>query len=483
MRLQRSQLPSALLAWIDRVGCADPLPETLPASLRWLLARWGAGDDHLPLHLVHDLGLLLLRGRDFRFASTRSLARWSDVTRASRLAYEDRVLGRWAIDPTVLDAHVAIAGMPAARRDDAVAHAVGLALSEALLAAEGVARGNPAHLRAWGNELDAGTLDPEGVHGQVGDEWREWAEAQHVACARALPPGRLFRPEDLWEIAHLPELPSESARLALRTILGFTSRIGPVSPSVALSLRHKVREVPIEAEEADQYPAGGFDAISTRGAFENLVRSEVAYVGEGSAERGGVDLFDVRFAENELLFYTRDESPLLDARRDLTVVLHRPSAQRHKHPSLPAQTLVLTEALALALQGDLLRVFGPGGSRCTVVWLVERPGDYDVAEEERALLSLPLAAEVAHRRVTLQVARTWEEVPPAGRVVCSPLAEDDAVERAAWVRVDGEQWAMGEERVDVAEGAPALRALADRLLTMLTRRAPRRAKGRPSPSR
>jgi hypothetical protein len=479
MDILRSQLTPALLAWIDRIGCADPLPEALPASARWLLDRWGAGDDHLPLHLVHDLGHLLLRGRDFRFASTGALARWSGEARAERLAYEDKVLGRWALDPTVLDAHVAIAGMPAARRDTAVAHAVGLALAGPLLAAEDLARGNPAHLRALAPELLAlAAEEPEALHDRVGDEWRAWADAQHAACVRALPSGRLFRAEDLWEIAHLPELPSESARLALRTILGLAARVGPVSPSVALTLRHRSREVPVEAEEADQYPAGGFDAISTRGTFENLVRSEVAYVGEGSAERGGVDLFDVRFAENELLFYTRDESPLLDARRDLTVVLHRPAAQRHKHPSLEAQTLVLTEALALALQGDLLRVFGPAGSRCAVVWLCDRPGDLDAAEEERALLSLPLAAEVAHRRVTLQVARSWDEVPTAGRVVCSPLAEDDAVARAAWVRVDEASWALGDARVEVAAGAPALRSLADRLLTMLTRQAPRRASKR-----
>ena len=475
MDLQRSQLPSALLAWIDRVGCAEPLAESLPSTARWLLALWGRGDDHLPLHLVHDLGHLLLRGRDFRFASTASLARWSDEERAGRLAYEDKVLGRWALDPTVLDAHVAIAGMSAAGRDAAVAHAIGLALSGPLLAAEDLARANPAHLRQWINELPAVAADdPTALHEKVSDEWRSWAEAQHAACVKALPPGRLFRAEDLWEIAHLAELPSESARLALRTILGLTARVGPVSPSVALSLRHKAREVPIEAEDADQYPAGGFDAISTRGTFENLVRSEVAYVGEGSTERGGVDLFDVRFAENELLFYTRDESPLLDARRDLTVVLHRPASQRHKHPSLEAQTLVLTEALALTLQGDLLRVFGPSGSRCAIVWLAERPGDLDAAEEERALLSLPLAAEVAHRRVALQVARSWEEVPLAGRVVCSPLSEDDTVTRSAWVRVDEAHWVQGEAHADMAGGPTALRALADRLLAMITRRAPRR---------
>jgi hypothetical protein len=167
--------------------------------------------------------------------------------------------------------------MPAARRDAAVAHAVGLALAVPLLGADDIARANPAHLRAWLAEVPAVAADdPETIHDKVSDEWRAWSDAQHAACVRALPPGRLFRPEDLWEIAHLPELPSESARLALRTILGLTARVGPVSPSVALTLRHRAREVPIEAEEADQYPAGGFDAISTRGTFENLVRSEVA---------------------------------------------------------------------------------------------------------------------------------------------------------------------------------------------------------------
>jgi hypothetical protein len=49
------------------------------------------------------------------------------------------------------------------------------------------------------------------------------------------------------------------------------------------------------------------------------------------------------------------------------------------------------------------------------------------------------------------------------------------VPRAAWVRVDEARWALGELRVEVSDGAPALRSLADWLLTMLTRRAPRRA--------
>ena len=155
-------------------------------------------------------------------------------------------------------------------------------------------------------------------------------------------------------------------------------------------------------------------------------------VGEGAS--GGVDLFDVRFAENELLFYTRDESPLLDARRDLTLVIDRPAALRHKLAALEAQTLVLAEALALTLQADLLRVFGPAGSRVRLVWRCDTDDDRAAAAEERALLAIPLASEVAHRRVELVTVDAWADVPGGARVVLSPLAQETDVPCAAWVR-------------------------------------------------
>ncbi|MBI5513140.1 MAG: hypothetical protein HY909_05185 [Deltaproteobacteria bacterium] len=469
--LTREQLVPALLAWAWATGFGEPLPEALGASLGWLRARWDAGDDHLPLTLVHDLGYLLLRGRDFRFGSSRDLGRWTEDERSARLAYEDRVLGRWALDPSVQEAHVLIAGMSAAERDGAVAHAVGLCLAEPLLTVEAALRGNPAHLRALGAEaLSRVPANLEGFTDLVDDTWRVWAREQLQECVRALPVGRLFHPEDLWELAHLQELPSESARLALREVNGLAARVGPVPPAVALAVRHQAREVPVDAEESDHYPAGGFDAIATKGTFENLMRSEVAYVGEGATETGGVDLFDVRFVEGGLLFYTRDESPLLDARRDVTLVLDQPDAQRHRHAGLPAQTLVLTQACALAFQGDLLRIFGPAGSRVKVAWLVASEADRTAAEEEQRLLGLTLAAELAHRRVELTVVDTWDDLSPVGRVVFSPRARDAARPCAAWVRVDGTEWTLDEERFDLREGPAALRAVADRLLVAVAKR-------------
>ncbi len=470
--LTKAEVVPALLAWSCFVGCSDPLRETLPASLSWLRARWDAGDEHLPLGLVHDLGHVLLRGRDFRFASSRDLARWPASERESRLRYEDRVLGRWALDPSVLDAHVAIAGMAPAHRDAAIAHAVGLALAPVLRGTDSLVLGNPAHLRALGPEALARV--PSGFEGWaavVDDGWRRWSHDQLEDCVRALPAGRLLHPEDLWELAHLPELPSESARLSLREVNRMAAGIGRVSPAVALSVRHTAREVPVDAEESDVYPAGGFDAVSTRGAFDNLVRSEVSYVGEGTTEPGGVDLFDVRFAESELLYYTRDESPLMDARRDVTLVLDRPAEQRTKHPDVPGQTLVLTQALVLALQADLVRVFGTAGSRSRVAWRCATPEDRAAANEERALLAIPLAAEIAHRRVELSVVTAWADLADVGRVVFSPRPPDRDVPAAAWVRVSEACWTMADETFDAREAPAALRPLADQLLVTVTRRA------------
>src|SRR5262245_2201580 len=104
--LQKQEIQHALRAWAYFLGYGEPPRDALPSALNWLKIRWEAGDEHLPLWLVHDLGYLLLRGGEFRFASSKDLARWPSDERALRLAYEDRVLGRWALDPSLIAAHV-----------------------------------------------------------------------------------------------------------------------------------------------------------------------------------------------------------------------------------------------------------------------------------------------------------------------------------------------------------------------------------------
>jgi hypothetical protein len=464
-RLEKAELLSALTAWAHTIGSGFALADTLPPALEWLRRCWELGNDHLPLDLVHDLGHLLIAGREFRFASDHALDRWSEEERRWRLEYEDQVLGRWAIDPTVADAHVAIAGMGPELRDTAVTHAIGLALGD--LRAEVVA-GNSAFLRTEQEKIAGLLASLPTEHDEwkeiVDPAWLEWALSQRrsVLAEQARP--RLFSAEDLWEIAHLADLPNEYTRLALREIHRAALRIGPASATTTMRLKRRAKEVPIDEEAADQYPAGGFESISGRGRFENLVRSEIAYVGEAKTD-AGVDLFDVRFAQGELLYYTRDESPMLDARTEVTVVIDRPLDMRHKHAALPAQTLVMVEGLALVLSADLIAMLGPAGSRVNLEWLV-RPEEQPIVEEERRLLAMTLAADIAHDRVRLAVASRWEDVRSKGRIIFSPGPPAPAIEHKAWVRVGEQRWSIDGDPIDVSD-REGLREIADSLLVRL----------------
>lgn len=478
-RLQREELLPALRAWADLCGYGGALAETLPTALGWLRALWEAGDDALPLDLVHDLGVLLLEGRGFTFASSQDLALWSEEERSARLGYEDRVLGRWVLDPSVGDAHVAISGLAGELRAQAVAHAVGLALGTAARAAEqrmNLGAGNPAILRSTWREalglLGSWRRRGEGPEGEgeanAANEagWKAWALERRAAIVGGLGEGRLFSPEDLWELAHLADLPSESTRLALRELHAATGAIGGVSPGVAMLVRRKAQEVAVDDNDSSHYPAGGFDALSTRGRFENLVRSEVAYVDEGRELLESIDLFDVRFAQGELLFYTRDESPLFDQRRYVTVVIDRPLELRHKHPELAAQTLVLVDATVLRLQADMLQVFGPSGAELHLRWRATGAGDRDAAEEEARLMGLTLADDLAHRRVTLAAIEGWAEVGLRGLVVFAAQHEDVRIGARAWVRVGQQRWWLGEQGFAVGEPG-GLRGLLDAILGRL----------------
>jgi hypothetical protein len=212
-----------------------------------------------------------------------------------------------------------------------------------------------------------------------------------------------------------------------------------------------------------QFPAGGFDAMSTRGTLENLVRSEVAYVGVGAEDDPRrPDLFDVRYVEGELLYYTRDESPLLERRRTVVVHIDEVERSRHKLAELPTQTLVLVEAVILRAHADLQVALGPQ----VVLTRIAVTGADDVAvAEEQGLLSTSLAEDIAHRRAGLVA---LSELPALRRVTFSPRpppTPPPAVRGWLWVRVGGRVWSVTSEGGTVElDPRSQLRLLVDRLM-------------------
>ena len=279
-------------------------------------------------------------------------------------------------------------------------------------------------------------------------------------------------PEALWELARLDDVPSPAARLALRTVHKTMAALPSPSTSLLTRLQDRRHDVIIDDEHAaDVFPAGGFDGMSTRGTFENLVRSEVAYVGVGADDTAGSgagapDLFDVRFVEGELLYYTRDESPLLERRRQLCVVIEEAPRLRHKLAELPTQTLVLCEACVLRAFADLQLAFGASG--VTLRWCLTGD-DVDVVAEERAVLAASLMSEIAHRRASLVL---LEEVPTSGRVTFSPgpppTQKQAKRSRGLWVRVGGVLWTVTTFQGDVHDVDPraGLREIVDLLMLM-----------------
>lgn len=457
----------------------EPLVEAAPRVLRWTLAVWAAGVDEVPLAVIHDLGFVLLRGRSTRFCASRDRALGDEraaeagALRAARLAFEDRVVAPWLNDPALLAAHVVIAGLPAAAQELAIPHAIALALTRGLPAGSFPAQ-NVGALRTAQQQLvgEKAFEDEADLVVRAGSEGIA-AAAAVLDVARAVLAARpLLKEEDLWELSHLDDVPSEGARLALRTVHRIAARIGPPSSSTLSRLQRRSRDVPIDDEESSAFPAGGFDAMSTKGTFENLVRSEVAYVGEGRSEDKdgkafGPDLFDVRFVESELLYYTRDESPLLEERRALVFVVSEVDRLRFKLKELPSQTLVLVLACCLRAHTDLALGLGPLAVHST---FAIGGADPAIVAEEQGLLQSSLMADIAHRRVAIV---DEVDAPLQGRIVFSPRPapskSKDVVPPRAWVRVGAARWSVkaGDASFSVdASDLVALREFVDRLLLL-----------------
>lgn len=455
--------------------------------LAWAHAVWGAGVDEAPLVLLHDLGFVLWRGRGVRLcagvdraavdvdgvnvdgAEVANVGDGAAALRAARLAYEDRVVAPWLNDPGLMAAHVVIAGLSDDARARALPHALALALGRALPPGS-FASQNAGAARSL-RQRDGGAIDVDAV-----SDVDAAAAAVVVDAVRGALAGRTwFSAEDVWEIEHLEDIPAEATRLALRTVHRLVATLGPADPSVLARLHRRQRDVPVDADDTSAFPAGGFDAMSTRGTFENLVRSEVAYVGEGrgvdvDGRPTGPDLFDLRFVESELLYYTRDETPLLEERRAAVFVIDEVERLRVKLPELVSQSLVIVLALCMRAHHDLVHALGPLATHTTFAL----SGAEDVVDEELGLLRLSLAADVAHRRVALVA---LADAPRRGRVVFSPRAAPAKSDKAAWravrlwVRV-GARFVVTDAGVDgdvVVDAADlsALRRFVDRLLLTL----------------
>lgn len=309
-----------------------------------------------PLGLVHDV-VVLMTDIDPRLVGPAipglDLRRWDDQVIGPLLAHRRR--------HALCDAS---ASLPEEWRAQAAA-ALAERLSDAL--------GNkvwwtPGAVRSWLTRTDeeiwaqsAELLADPDIIGAL--------DAQLKALAKAAPVD--LTAADVHLVRNLPSLASRAQRLLVRQILEVAGRMDAALPRV---VRPRQRPGPVASGLADEdrYPAGGFGSLTTTGSPENLVASELIYMEDG----GDVDPFTVRWAEGELLYYTRDEAAHVRGHRRILIVFSEDLVKaRVKDPEVPWQRLVVMLGILHAAIERVIRWLGELELRISVHAIGNKLGD------------------------------------------------------------------------------------------------------------
>jgi hypothetical protein len=174
-------------------------------------------------------------------------------------------------------------------------------------------------------------LNRDGLDPLLVDLYREL-----VANTRRL--GEVLGPEDVFELGQGTALLELGQRLALRQVLQAATRFETELPQRPRPSAAR-RDVPTQIFDEDIYPVGGYASVSTRGAIESLLPSQLAFM----EPQRDLDLFTIKYVRDELLFYSRDENQFLRRRRNFVFALFADLAQaRQKDVDLPWQRIVLT---------------------------------------------------------------------------------------------------------------------------------------------
>ncbi len=403
----RSTATAAAGLCLTRVlPAADAVPRVGP----WIVATMDERLDLPPLGVIADLGALLL-GATLR-TGTAIPGEDAALTTAVR-RYEDAVLGRLAVDGRFASASFAVARLPKEKH----AHAVGILVAGVLRRIE----------------LDGGVELPPGIVRQLTERKpeealqrgyavlrddalvRQWLAETYAAIARGAQRSReLIGEADLFALENLVVLERLTQRLAVADVVRAQEAIGATIPRRLPRRRRNEGDVASKLEDESVYPAGGFASVSTSGSLENLVTSELIYmdppkgaVGGGGAP--GIDLFDMRYVEGELLYYTRDEA-ILVRRRRLVIVALAPDLVRArvKDRNLPWQRIVLVLALVVVLTKKLTELLGEEALEIRVVFLHEEGARTPLADE-RALAELILR-EWRDKGTAAVVDASWSDV-------------------------------------------------------------------------
>lgn len=264
--------------------------------------------------------------------------------------------------------------------------------------------------------------------------------------------GQLVTKGDLLIAENAPVLAKRAARVGLAHIADAAEAIALLIPKNLAHKRARGDDVITRQKEENAYPMGGFSSMSNVGSIESVVSSELAYSNPDGEMTD--DLFTVRWALGELLYYTRDESVATRRRTTVSILLDADlEGARVKDRSAPYQRIVLALASIVVLVERAIYLLRDESVRFVIAF------DGDKLEPEKHLLDLALVRQIGAGQVETRVvadpgdvARFEEDERARVRVVTLRLQAGD--ERAA--PDDARMTKHAAPRVVRVEGTPSL---------------------------
>ncbi len=255
--------------------------------------------------------------------------------------YEDYVLGKFAADMSLERASDELQKYRDRDRDRALAYAVQQMQQRAGLRSAHI---GPAAIKAL-LAMTPAVLQQE-FYAALSQGFSEttlshWEEV--IQAVRNI--GEMLGAEDIFELASGTALSKFGQRLALRQVMQVSQQFMAGLPKQKPTGARRHYSVATHILEEDLYPVGGFSSIANRGTMESLLRSELAYMETDDRP----DLFDIKYARDELLYYSRDENQFFRRRVTVMFVFDRSLvAARVKDAHLPWQRIVMTMGLVVA---------------------------------------------------------------------------------------------------------------------------------------
>ncbi|MEM8666535.1 MAG: hypothetical protein AAGG48_03420 [Planctomycetota bacterium] len=361
-------------------------PDRVDVSLQVAKELAGQGFALPPLGFIVDLVEMVTS--HYQGAESSELPLPGDIDPSVIRRYEDHVLGKLIADRSFQRGSEAVWPYSGRDRQRAIAYLIsrlgerarleGVELSPSVIG--GLAKLPPASVlqQAWDSVSETG-LD------------RQLVESIEQLTERVRNSGVCLGPEDLFELESGIALAAFGQRIAIRQVLQTEERLRGTLPTQRPRNSSRKYTLATNLKQEDSYPIGGFSSISNRGTMESLVRSELAYMEDGERP----DVFDIKYARNELLYYSRDENQFL--RRKLCFVFALSSdlvSARVKEGQLPVQAVVvLLASLCLAVR-QLLDWLSNDSIEFEFLWL-EEEGQPPQLQQERELIETLLQESIA----------------------------------------------------------------------------------------